>query len=535
MTAADPSNQFVEQAPTPAVLVRADCTLEAHNDHFASLLDNLDVPITKWGDLIHHDDRDRFRSSIETAIANEQSTDRTVRLRMNSVRAPEHQALVWPAAGGGAAIVLFIKSSSDKDDLTGLPNRLNLIRRLDDVLDDHSTESTNVGVLFIDLDHFKVVNDSLGHSAGDDLLQIVATRIVETIRPEDVVARLGGDEFVVILPGISNDDDSAIAAERIRRAIAKPIELGGRPTVVTASIGIALADGTQTSSELIRDADTALYRAKDLGRDRASLFDDLLRERAVRRHNIEQQIRAALESSSIRVHYQPTIRASTGELVGVEALLRLDGHEAATPEDTVDIAEESGLIGRVGQTVLDQALRDAALWNRDSTTPIEVSVNVSPRQLTDHRFPTVVATALSTHGVDPPLLSLEITERALIHAGDKSSQVLDELAELGVGLGLDDFGTGFSSLTYLKRYPVTFVKIDKSFVSGIGVSDDDTAIVQATIALAQSLGLHVLAEGVENETQREILEDFGCDRMQGFLYSPPTDATGIARLIDSAR
>ena len=413
------------------------------------------------------------------------------------------------------------------DELTGLPNRALLLDRLQDALHRASRHQRSVGVLFLDLDRFKVVNDSLGHGAGDDLLREVARRLERTVRPGDTVARLGGDEFVVVIGDMFRHIDALTAAERIRRALARPVELGAESTVVTTSIGINIAHGDETPGDLLRDADTAMYRAKEEGRDRAELFDDNLRVQAVRRHSIQQELRLALESNRIEVHFQPVVRISDGAVTGAEALARVRAEtgELLLPDQFIDIAEDSGLIAELGSRVLVLALDRLAAWSRTHQEPLSMAVNVSARQLADAAFPGVVDDALAGCGLDPALVALEFTESALIAANPVTERVLDDLTGLGVRIGLDDFGTGFSSLAYLKRFPIDFLKVDRSFVAGLGSNDGDTAIVTGTIALAHSLGLRVVAEGVETEEQLERLRLLRCDLAQGYHFSEPvTDA-----------
>ena len=422
------------------------------------------------------------------------------------------------------------------DELTGLPNRALLLDGLQDALHRSTRHDRLVGVLFLDLDRFKVVNDSLGHGAGDDLLREAARRLQRTIRPGDMVARLGGDEFVVVITDMVRTTDALAAAERVRTALARPMQLGTDSTVVSASVGIAVAHGSETPADLLRDADTAMYRAKEQGRDRAELFGDHLRAQAVRRHSVEQELRAAIIEDRIEVHFQPVVRLSDGAVTGAEALARIrsSSGELLQPAQFIDIAEDSGLIADLGAKVLTIAVRRLAAWEarRVGEGPrLSVAVNVSARQLADPTFPRVVAAAVKENGVDADQVALEFTESALIAANPVTEMVLGELTAIGVRVGLDDFGTGFSSLAYLKRFPIDFLKIDRSFVSGLDDPEmgddvgDDTAIVTGTVALAHSLGLQVVAEGVETESQLKRLQRLQCDLAQGFYFSEPvTDA-----------
>ncbi|HEX7095190.1 MAG TPA: bifunctional diguanylate cyclase/phosphodiesterase, partial [Acidimicrobiales bacterium] len=421
------------------------------------------------------------------------------------------------------------------DELTGLPNRALLLDRLSEALRRARERRHLVGVLFCDLDRFKIVNDSLGHAHGDELLREAARRIQALIRPGDTVARLGGDEFVVVIDDMVRSGDAVLAARRLRRAIAKPMDLAGHSTVITTSVGIAVSDGSDTAEDLLRDSDTALYRAKDRGRDRAEMFDDRLRERALRRLTVEQHLRRALDERSIEVHYQPIVHLATGQITGAEALVRLRDTDGSVlpPGEFVAVAEESGLVSRLGAIVLVTALRRAAAWSTRRGDSFGISVNVSARQVADPEFARFVASELAASGLAPHALSLELTESTLIDGNPTTERTLAQLAELGVRLGLDDFGTGFSSLAYLKRFPIDFVKIDRSFTDGLGVDDNDTAIVRATIALAHSLGLGVVAEGVESEAQRDLLRELGCDRGQGYLFAKPVEVFELDTLLNA--
>ncbi len=424
------------------------------------------------------------------------------------------------------------------DELTGLPNRALLLERLREALQHAQERRRMVGVLFLDLDRFKIVNDSLGHTAGDELLREVARRIQDIIRPGDTVARLGGDEFVVIINGMVRRGDAVLAARRLRRAIAKPIKLGSDSTVVTTSLGIAVAEGHESPEDLLRDSDTALYRAKDQGRDRADMFDDHLRDQAVRRHSVEQHLRRALDERLVEVLYQPIVDLKTDAITGAEALVRLrelDG-SLMLPSEFIDIAEDTGLIIRLGAQVLALASRRAASWvSRYSGQSLHVAVNVSARQMADSSFAQQVASELANTGLPAELLSLELTESALIEGNPTTEKTLNQLTALGIQLGLDDFGTGFSSLSYLKRFPIDFVKIDRTFTDGLGTDDNDTAIVKATIALSHSLGLRVVAEGVETIAQRDLLKELGCDFGQGYLFARPLDPMAIETMLNNQR
>ena len=494
-------------------------------------------------DLVHPDDREDLMGKMEE-IVNTPGISPSLEARVAHADGGwRHMEVVTtnllnnPAVSGivinarditeRVEVAAQLEEKAFHDELTGLPNRSLLLERLADALHRASRHDRMVGVLFLDLDRFKVVNDSLGHSVGDELLSETARRLEQTIRPDDTVARLGGDEFVVVIGNMIRTTDALVAAERVRSAVAQPVTLGNESTVVTTSVGIAIAFGDESPAELLQDADTAMYRAKEGGRDRAEMFDDHLRAQAVRRHSVEQTLRSALENKRIEVHFQPVVRISDGSVVGAEALARIRTPEGELlqPVEFIDVAEDSGLIADLGSQVLTLAFQRVARWSKNANRPFSMAVNVSARQLADPAFPALVGEALKANNLDPEQVALEFTESALIAANPVTEQVLGQLTELGIRMGLDDIGTGFSSMTYLKRFPINFLKIDRTFVAGLDSNDDDTAIVTGTVALAHSLGLQVVAEGVETEPQLQQLQKLQCDLAQGFHFSEPvTDA-----------
>ena len=414
------------------------------------------------------------------------------------------------------------------DELTGLPNRALMLERLRESLRRASGRGRLVGVLFLDLDRFKIVNDSLGHTAGDDLLREVARRIRETVRPDDTVARLGGDEFVVIMNDMVRRTDASLAARRLRKAISEPIRLGRDTAVVTTSVGITVAEGPETPEDLLRDSDTALYRAKERGRDRAHVFDDRLRDRAVRRLSVEQQLRRALDKGDFEVHYQPVVRVDDRRILGGEALLRMPTPEGLVmPGQFIEIAEDAGLMTQLGATVFSMVCRDLAGWTHPVAAGLSIGVNVSARQLSDTGFAQFILDELASAGLASSRIYLELTEGSLVDNRPQTGRTLRQLHDGGIGLALDDFGTGFSSLAYLKRFPIDVLKIDRTFTDGLGLDENDTAIVKATIALAHSLGIRVVAEGVETEAQLTLLHELGCDTAQGYLLGRPVPAAAF--------
>ncbi len=429
-----------------------------------------------------------------------------------------------------------IEHRSLHDPLTGLPNRVLFLDRLQHALDRRRRRSpTLVGVLFIDLDHFKLVNDSLGHHAGDELLAGVAARLREVVRPSDTIARFGGDEFGLLLEEIGNERDAVAMAERIAAVFARPFVLDSNEHFVTTSIGIALASGGELPQDLIRDADAAMYRAKERGRARYELFDEIMRARAIARLRTENDLRRALEREELTIVYQPVVALADRSVVEVEALLRWDHPERGmiAPEEFVPLAEENGLIDRIGRWVLDRACRDAVVWARDrpDAAPIRVAVNLSPLQIASGGFESTVVEILEATGYDPALLSFEITESLLLGEGDAIGATLEALKRIGVGLALDDFGTGYSSLSYLTRLPLDTLKVDRSFVAELGSPNSDSAITEAIVAMARALSLKVVGEGVETEAQASELRRLGASHAQGNLFSEPVPAGEIASLI----
>jgi diguanylate cyclase (GGDEF)-like protein len=414
------------------------------------------------------------------------------------------------------------------DPLTGLPNRTLFEDHLERALARQERRDTAVGVIFMDLDRFKLVNDSLGHQSGDELLRSVSSRLKQALRPGDVVARFGGDEFAVLLDEVAEERDATTVAERIAAGLLKPFLLEEREHFVTASMGIAIGGAGADPAGLIRDADAAMYRAKDRGRARYELFDEMLRLRVGDRLRIENELRAAIDRSELRVHYQPVVSLKDGRIAGAEALIRWEHPRRGLiePEEFIEVAEEGGLIVPMGRWVLEEATRQAAMWhnaNPDSA-PLEISVNVSARQLSDQRLPDLVRRTMSSAGLDPTTLSLELTEGVLMEDSEIPMEALRQLKQMGIRLVLDDFGTGFSSLSYLKRLPLDSIKLDKSFAASLGSGSIDDAIVSAVVALGQNLELSVVAEGVETQEQLDVVRKLGCDYGQGFLFSPPVAA-----------
>jgi diguanylate cyclase (GGDEF)-like protein len=416
------------------------------------------------------------------------------------------------------------------DQLTGLPNRALLLDRLDQALGQSCRAGRLVAVLFCDLDRFKLVNDSRGHAVGDDLLIAVADRLRGILRPVDTVARFGGDEFVMICHDAGAVDDVLHVAERVADALRRPFSLHGDDTFLSVSIGIAVSDGRTSAGELLRDADAAMYRAKDRGRARWEFFDDTMRTEAATRLETQSALHWAVTRNEMRVFYQPLVDVASGSPVGVEALVRWDHptRGLVMPQEFVPLAEEASLIVPIGVSVLDQAGRQCARWQEQFGGPaFGVAVNLSVHHLRHPGLVEHVRSMLDHTGLDPACVCLELTESVLFEDADRHIRTLVELRSIGVRLAIDDFGTGYSSLTYLKQFPVDLIKIDRSFVAGVRTNASDTAIVRSVVELAHALGLRVVAEGVERLDQLEALRSFGCDVAQGFLFSPPCPPADI--------
>jgi diguanylate cyclase (GGDEF)-like protein/PAS domain S-box-containing protein len=410
------------------------------------------------------------------------------------------------------------------DGLTELPNRAALVERLDELLGRAGVGQ--VSVLFIDLDNFKMVNDSLGHGVGDELLRRIAGRLRHVMRDTDCLARFGGDEFVVFVDG---GVDPAIVAERLRRAVLAPVMIEEHELVVTASIGFAVNSSSDlTADELLRDADAAMYRAKAAGRDRIEAFTEETRAASVAALQTSGELRRGLERGEVVPYFQPIVDLDGGHVIGFEVLARWLHPERGllVPAQFLPMAEDSGLIVDLGSRILRDALAQLAHWRAVGLrfASCSLSVNIATQQLIDGRFLDIVHDALGETGIDADSLWLEITETALMADSNAAGRALRDLRGLGLHLSVDDFGTGYSSLTYLKRFPVEAIKIDRSFVTGLGLEADDTSIVEAVVRLGHSLGLSVVAEGVETPLQLNRLRELGCDKGQGYLFGRPRPA-----------
>ncbi|MGH9103325.1 MAG: putative bifunctional diguanylate cyclase/phosphodiesterase [Acidimicrobiales bacterium] len=425
------------------------------------------------------------------------------------------------------------------DELTGLANRALLLDRIEQALGRNRRSPTSTAVLFIDLDRFKVVNDSLGHDVGDSLLNVVAERLRGAVRPSDTVGRLAGDEFLVICEDVEDVTDATRVAQRVQDALGEAVDLDGRSLRVSASIGVALAGDGGDAEGLLRDADVAMYRAKESGRGRLEVADETMRERALNQLRTERELEEAIATGQLRLHYQPIVSLADGSISGVEALVRWQHPRRGllAPADFISLAEESGLIVPLGSWVLQEACRQARAWDGRGVHGLRVSVNLSGHQLGKPDFDKTVAAIVREAELDPRRveLCLEVTESLLMVDPPAAASRLSDLRALGVSIAIDDFGTGYSSLAYLKWFPVDVVKVDRSFVSDIVSDDADRAIVDAVVGLAHALGMQVVAEGVERPEQLRRLRDAGCDQAQGFLFARPQPAGSLVEMLGRGR
>jgi len=432
-----------------------------------------------------------------------------------------------------------LEHQANYDTLTGLPNRNLLNDRLRQAVYG-KREPRNTAVVFMDLDHFKFVNDSLGHSAGDKLLKGMSERLRSVLREGDTVGRVGGDEFVIILNGQSNEEVIFRAMQRIALRIAEPIVIEGKELYVTCSAGISLypQDGEDVDT-LLKNADAAMYRAKEHGRNNFQFYTSEMNERVNERLALENALRRALERQEFLLHYQSKVDLKSGAIIGAEALVRWAHPEwgLVRPARFIPLAEETGLIVQLGEWVLHEACRQTRLWNDQGVDPGVVSVNLSARQFRQDGLVRMVSRILEDTGVEPAQLEMELTESMVMHNVEAAIATLQGLKSLGVSLSVDDFGTGYSSLSYLKNLPIDTLKIDRSFVReiGAGTDADEGVLAQAIISLGHSLHLKVIAEGVETDAQLRFLKRHGCDQVQGFFYGEPVMPAAHARLVEKSK
>ncbi|WP_158640300.1 putative bifunctional diguanylate cyclase/phosphodiesterase [Pseudothauera hydrothermalis] len=441
---------------------------------------------------------------------------------------------VVEAVGRLSATQRALERAALYDALTGLCNRHGLEARLEQAIGQAHRQSRSLALMFLDLDRFKAVNDSLGHASGDALLRIVADRLSGCLREADLVARLGGDEFVILLGDIKTGADAALVARKLLEAIARPVRIEGLELQASASIGICLFPGDgQDSGTLMKHADIAMFQAKAAGRAQFRFFEAAMNDAVVQRLRIESDLRQALARNEFCLYFQPQMAPDGQRIVAAEVLIRWqreDG-ELISPAQFIPIAEESELIGAIGAWILGAACEQLADWQRRGLRAIRLAVNLSARQLRDPQLPREVARLLAQHGLDPALLELEVTESVAMQQPEITIGNLQALKALGVSLAIDDFGTGYSSLSYLKLFPLDRLKLDRSFVSDIEHDPNDAMICAATVGLAHSLHLELIAEGVESSAQHAFLCELGCDLLQGYYFHRPMPASAFERLL----
>ncbi len=449
-------------------------------------------------------------------------------LHITSIRDPKgqitHYAALFTDISRLKETEARIRDLAYYDPLTGLPNRRLLEDRLLVALSHAARTNNRLAVMFVDLDRFKRINDSLGHAVGDRVLIELARRIQACLREDDTVARMGGDEFVVVLGRLAQPDDAAVTARRIVAALRCPIVIDERELVVTTSVGVSIyPDDSQDGSTLIKNADIAMYRAKEEGRNSFQLYQPAMNTRSLERLALETALHGALKRNELLLHFQPLVRADNGDLAAVEALLRWQHPDLGliAPADFIPLAEETGLIVSIGEWVLRQACSHHRLWREAGRAPMRMMVNISVRQFRQEGFVDMVARMLAETDMPASMLTLELTESMLMDDVDSSLVRMQQLHALGVSLALDDFGTGYSSLAYLKGFPIDELKIDRLFVRGIDRSTRDAALVAAIVALGHSLGLRVVAEGVETQAHLDVVRQSGCDLAQGYHFSRP--------------
>jgi diguanylate cyclase (GGDEF)-like protein len=494
--------------------------------------------LTLWAALLRAAmDREELGASLRLALEREHEFVAT--LRQNEEQSQSDLNWRKNAEAELRRVDDEIRRHALHDALTGLPNRALLMDRLEQAIARaQRAREARFAVLFLDLDHFKTINDSLGHLAGDQLLVQIAQRLSECLRTIDTVARLGGDEFAIIVADLEDDDVASLVAERIQDALRAPFDIGGHRVFTSASVGITLSsDRYQRAEDFLREADTAMYRAKSLGRARHQFFDGHMHEQAMQRLRLESGVRRALEREEFVLHYQPIVSLAAGEVVGVEALIRWNHPERGllAPAQFLDVAEESGLILPISEWVVRSACEQASFWLRDLSHPMRVSINLPPRQLKDPSLVKLITYHLARTGLPAWSLGLELIESSLIENREAIVDNLRQLRAMGAYIAVDDFGTGYSSLSYLKRLPIDALKIDRSFTLGIPSDVNDTAISSTIIAMARTLHLNVVAEGVETREQVEFLSEHGCQMAQGYLFSAAVPAQECEKLFTKKR
>jgi len=524
------------------------------NHKMCAMLGYSDAELRKrhFVDVTHPEDRELSRDWMKKILASTETPSvefekRYLRRDSSVMSALVTAALVRDTDGKPDYFVTMIQDVSARkeaqarlehqahhDTLTDLPNRVLLLDRLAQTLNQSRRKNWDAAVLFVDLDRFKSVNDTLGHDLGDLLLKEAARRLVGSVRSEDTVARVGGDEFVVVLCELGDASDAARVARKIGAAMARPFLLEGHEVFVTASIGIAMFPGDGNDGEtLIKNADVAMFRAKEAGRNSSEFYAATMNEKAMEKLQLESDLRRAVERNELLLHFQPKVNIAGRKVEGFEALLRWNraGNGLVSPAVFVPLLEDSGMIVSVGEWVIRAACAQIREWRLAGLMPVPVAVNVSAKQFLHGNLSAVIERALQDYGVGAGLLQIEITESDAMQDPERAIRVLGQLKARGIAIAIDDFGTGYSSLGYLKRFPIDLLKLDRSFVTGLPNDSDDVSIARAVIGMAHSLDLKVIAEGVETEEQRAFLANNGCNQMQGYLFSRPVPAAQCASFL----
>jgi diguanylate cyclase (GGDEF)-like protein/PAS domain S-box-containing protein len=513
----------------------------------ADLIDSRKVPFLH---LVHPEDRERVRNELRDRLARSDHLMMEYRIVCEDASVKwvsEKAQAVRDAAGKIIALEGILDDITERkrseerlsflaqyDALTGLPNRALFYDRLRQAIGRARREHEMIGLMFLDLDRFKQINDTLGHAAGDRVLKVVAERLKRFLREVDTIARLGGDEFTVVIEGVTAAEQLAAIADKIRSAMAEPVDLDGREMSISSSIGIALYPrDAQDIDQLVKSADIAMYHAKRRGgRQQAQFYEPGLAAPASEYLELEAKLRRAIEQQELVLHYQPVIDMASGRICGMEALVRWQSQQGLiAPANFIAAAEHSGLILDIGAWVLREACTQARKWQREGLPALRLAVNLSPLQLRQQNLFASVSEILRESGLAAQHLELEITENTVMERSPDSMTTLTRLEQLGVRLSVDDFGTGYSSLAYLKQFPVHVLKVDRAFVRDICTDSDDAAIVSAMIAMAKSLGLRIIAEGVETREQLDFLRTAGCDAYQGYYFSVPLPPGAFADLV----